>query len=116
VLGEAPTYQDAERWIAARGYRGTDVRKYDDAVKATQLSLEAVAAGFEIGTRNSVDVMDAIADFIQARLRRRETLVRYTSDVLDQMRPSNESTAAALLSISSSSVHYREVAFSCGSR
>ena len=68
-------------------YLGVDsgisrVQALEQAVRSSQTAAEAIEAGFQVGTRTSVDVLDAQRDLFRARRDLSEARYRYVLDVL----------------------------------
>ena len=68
-------------------YLGVDsgisrVRALEQAVRSSLTAAEAIEAGFQVGTRTSVDVLDAQRDLFRARRDLSEARYRYVLDVL----------------------------------
>jgi len=68
-------------------YLGVDsgmsrVRALEQAVRSSQTAAEAIEAGFQVGTRTSVDVLNAQRDLFRARRDLSEARYRYVLDVL----------------------------------
>ena len=58
------------------------VRALEQAVRSSETAAEAIEAGFQVGTRTSVDVLDAQRDLFRARRDLSEARYRYILDVL----------------------------------
>ena len=58
------------------------VRALEQAVRSSQAAAEAIEAGFQVGTRTSVDVLDAQRDLFRARRDLSEARYGYVLDVL----------------------------------
>ena len=54
----------------------------EQAVRSSLTAAEAIEAGFQVGTRTSVDVLDAQRDLFRARRDLSEARYRYVLDVL----------------------------------
>ena len=54
----------------------------EQAVRSSETAAEAIEAGFQVGTRTSVDVLDAQRDLFRARRDRAEARYSYVLDVL----------------------------------
>ena len=68
-------------------YLGVDsgisrVQALEQAVRSSQTAAEAIEAGFQVGTRTSVDVLDAQRELFRARRDLSEARYRYILDVL----------------------------------
>ena len=68
-------------------YLGVDsgisrVQALEQAVRSSLTAAEAIEAGFQVGTRTSVDVLDAQRDLFRARRDLSEARYRYVLDVL----------------------------------
>ena len=68
-------------------YLGVDsgisrVRALEQAVRSSETAAEAIEAGFQVGTRTSVDVLDAQRDLFRARRDLSEARYGYLLDVL----------------------------------
>ena len=68
-------------------YLGVDsgisrVRALEQAVRSSETAAEAIEAGFQVGTRTSVDVLDAQRDLFRARRDLSEARYGYILDVL----------------------------------
>jgi len=68
-------------------YLGVDsgisrVQALEQAVRSSQTAAEAIEAGFQVGTRTSVDVLNAQRDLFRARRDLSEARYRYVLDVL----------------------------------
>ena len=68
-------------------YLGVDsgisrVHALEQAVRSSETAAEAIEAGFQVGTRTSVDVLDAQRDLFRARRDLSEARYRYILDVL----------------------------------
>jgi outer membrane protein len=58
------------------------VQALEQAVRSSRTAAEAIEAGFQVGTRTSVDVLDAQRDLFRARRDLSEARYRYVLDVL----------------------------------
>ena len=68
-------------------YLGVDsgisrVQALEQAVRSSETAAEAIEAGFQVGTRTSVDVLDAQRDLFRARRDLSEARYGYLLDVL----------------------------------
>ena len=86
-------------------YLGVDsgisrVQALEQAVRSSLTAAEAIEAGFQVGTRTSVDVLDAQRDLFRARRDLSEARYRYVLDVLRLKRAAGALSEEDLQSVS----------------
>ena len=86
-------------------YLGVDsgisrVQALEQAVRSSLAAAEAIEAGFQVGTRTSVDVLDAQRDLFRARRDLSEARYRYVLDVLRLKRAAGTLSAEDLQIVS----------------
>ena len=76
------------------------VQALEQAVRSSLAAAEAIEAGFQVGTRTSVDVLDAQRDLFRARRDLSEARYRYVLDVLRLKRAAGTLSAEDLQIVS----------------
>lgn len=83
--------EDARLWISSQGTHGPELDGYARAIHSSEASRSSIQAGFQVGTRTSLDVIDSESALADAQFLHDRAVVRILSETLTpETRPSDE--------------------------